>query len=241
MIAKQFIFLLIFSTSGILLAQGKASDRKATEHNPNEHEEHIHQSKQQNRIEAQEHGSEGSHSKDLGVEFDHGDHEHVSEYKDKHQHEKDQDSHDQHEHTDEEVDHEGHGDHDDDHHEESFGKNKAIQEVKNEGQEFRLSETAIHRLGIQTKPLNAQKKGKAHLMVIPKHYLVFSQNDVGLFISRDRWFRFIHAEVIKKKGKNYEIKIPELPDGHQLVTEGVPLLRVAQLEAMGKGGKGHVH
>ncbi|MFW7382220.1 MAG: hypothetical protein ACOH5I_25695 [Oligoflexus sp.] len=238
MIFKQFIFLLSFSISGALLAQGKASDRKTTEHNHNEHDEHTNKNMQQNHKKDHEHGSEESHSKDQEKKLDHGDHEHASE--DKHQHEEDKGSHDEHRHEDEEDGHEDHGDHDD-HDEESFGENKAIQEVKNEGQEFRLSEAAINRLGVQTKPLNAQRKGQAYFVVIPKSYLVFSQNEVGLFVSRDRWFRFLHAEVVKTVGNNYEIKISEIPDGHELVTEGVPLLRVAQLEAMGKGGKGHVH
>ena len=46
-------------------------------------------------------------------------------------------------------------------------------------------------------------------------------------------------EVVKRNQKTTRIKSSLLKENFQIVTQGVALLRVAHLEALGQGGQGH--
>jgi hypothetical protein len=147
-----------------------------------------------------------------------------------------------HEHDSKSDHHEDeHSDHDSHHHDDQPSENKAIQDVKDDGIEFRLSEQAILRIGIKTEDLATRLREVGSTFTVPKSYLVFSQKMVGLYFSHDRWFRLIEVEVMEKSKSTYKVRLKSSPSHYDLVTDGIPLLRVAQLEAMGKGGQGHVH
>ncbi len=100
---------------------------------------------------------------------------------------------------------------------------------------------AISRLGVASVAFRAPRSGSEAILSVPRKSLVFSRSDVGLFVRQGQWFQFLTVEVLRQRGKDVQVKLKGLEDGYELVTEGVALLRVAQLEAMGKGGKGHVH
>lgn len=134
-----------------------------------------------------------------------------------------------------------HDEHDEHKHDGSFGKNKAIQAVDEHGYRFKLSQAAISRLGIASKVVEARQNGSYFLLTVSEKSLVFSRNDIGLYGRQGQWFQFLAVELISSQDKHYQIRLKGLEPGYELVTEGVALLRVAQLEAMGKGGKGHVH
>ncbi|SMF39716.1 hypothetical protein [Pseudobacteriovorax antillogorgiicola] len=184
------------------------------------------------------------HSHDDHQSTDDHDHDHKNE-SDKHKH-KDGKHSDEHDHKLEDVKHSddhGHGDHghkDDehDHHGSSFGQGKAIEDVDDEGRKFKLSSQAIARLGIQEA---APKKVSKQQFEIPVAALLHSKEDYGVFLRSETWFTLISVELIKTSGGTVLIKASNITPQDRVVVAGVPLLRVAQLEAMGKGGQGHVH
>jgi uncharacterized membrane protein YukC len=169
----------------------------------------------------------------LSENGENGVHRHGEEEKQNHAHEKENHAEIKHE----EGEHEDHHDH----HKEKFGPNKAIQEVKDGGLMFRLSEPSLERLRIETTSLTGKRQGSFRVIKVSRSSLVFSRNEVGLYLMHDRWVQFVAAEITGNEGEKYVVKIKEPSAGYHLVTDGVALLRVAQLEAMGKGGRGHVH
>lgn len=163
----------------------------------------------------------------------HGDHKHSE---DEHGH--DNDKHEEDDHGHGEGDHkEGEHDHDE-HGQESFGEGKAIVEVSNEGEKFKLSAQSEKFLGIITVSVDLEESGK---IKISEDSLVRFQSYLGIFVKEDNWFKLIKVKVIRETEGNVLIESNQFQKNMQIVRSGVPLLRVAHLQATGQGGKGHAH
>lgn len=165
-------------------------------------------------------------------------HEHDEKAEEGHAHEEKGHSHEEKGHSHEEKGHSheegGHG-----HGEGSkFGPGKAIEEVKGEGKQFRLSQKAVSIMSLKTEPLRSVVNERAR---VPASSLVFFQEEVGVYVLRDGWFQLIELELLNSDGKNANVKTKYLKPTDLIVTGGVALLRIAHLEASGQGGQGHVH
>ena len=168
----------------------------------------------------------------------HDEHEHEEEEDEEHGHHGDKGNHDS---DEEHSDHDDHGSEDSHAHghgEESFGEGKAITAVFNEGEKFKLSMESEKLLGIRTSPLELADGSK---FKISNESLVRYQNHLGVFVKKDGWFVLIKLEKAQPKENYFVIESTELNKGEQIVNSGVPLLRVAHLQASGQGGKGHAH
>lgn len=161
----------------------------------------------------------------------HEDHEHESDQKSEHE----DGEHEEHE----EVGHEDHGDHEEHgEHEEAFGEGKAVTAVKGDGQFFKLSELALTTLEIKTGELD-QIKGNQ--FEIPSGALVRFQNERGVYRVSEGWFELVKVKVISEHKAGIVVESSKLAGSDKIAVGGVPLLRVAHLQASGQGGKGHAH
>jgi len=165
-----------------------------------------------------------------------------TEHKDEEHNHREEEKHDEHDgHNEDEHNHEAHeteGSHEHGHEEEAFGKGKAITEVYNEGKKFKLSKASEKLLGIKTSPL---EQLNSSTFIIPNEALVRFQSHLGVFIKNDDWFELIELKKATLAKGYVSIESLLLHKGVQIVTSGVPLLRVAHLQASGQGGKGHAH
>ena len=223
---KNFITIVAILTIGTFSCYSIAEDG------------HDHDHKAENQKSG--HEKDHDHEKEKGgKDENHDEHEHEEEKDEEHGHdhggEKNHDSHEGHSDHDEHgsEDSHGHG-----HGEESFGKGKAITAVFNEGEKFKLSIESEKLLGIKTFPLKKVGSGK---FKISNESLVRYQSHLGVFIRKDGWFELIKLEKAQPKENYFVIESTELSKGAEIVSSGVPLLRVAHLQASGQGGKGHAH
>lgn len=120
-----------------------------------------------------------------------------------------------------------------------FGEGKAITEVKGEGKAFKLSDRAERVMEIKAHTFRGnESKG---VFTIPLAALVEFQDEQGIFVRRDGWYTLVEVKVIKNEKDLVTIQSHDLSLADEIITGGVPLLRVAHLEASGKGGEGHGH
>ncbi len=120
-------------------------------------------------------------------------------------------------------------------------QSKTILEVEKEGKRFKLSPKAIATLGLQYSPCADLNNGN---LKVPKSSLVIYGENSGLFLHDSDWFELIEVELISRNDQEYNVRFKEpikTSASCQVVVSGVPLLRVAQLEASGEGGEGHAH
>jgi hypothetical protein len=94
---------------------------------------------------------------------------------------------------------------------------------------IQLSVKAQENIGIKTTAFKNSKN-----LLIPKKAIVYSMDKIGIYRMRDSWFKFIQIEIISKEGSNFIIKTAELKLGDYVVIDGVPLLRVSEMEAFTK-------
>ncbi len=186
------------------------------------------------RAYAQEHKHDANEKHEHGKEekHDHGaekEHEHGAE--EKHEHGKEAHGHEEKGHAHEEGGHDHGGS-------SKFGPGKAIEEVKEEGKLFRLSQKAVTIMALKTEPLRSTV-GEA--VNVPASALVFFQEEVGVYVQRDGWFQLVELELLRSDGKSASVKTKKFKPTDLIVTAGVALLRIAHLEASGQGGQGHVH
>lgn len=127
--------------------------------------------------------------------------------------------------------HEEEGDHDE------FGEDKAIQGIKGEGRFFKLSTEAIQTLSIAWAPLTRQENG----YILPKSAIVQFRGEKGVYVYRNGWFHLIVINPTSVQSGKVFSDSPEIQSEDQLVVKGVPLVRVAHLQASGQGGEGHAH
>ena len=126
----------------------------------------------------------------------------------------------------------------DDHEGSSFGEGMAIIDVHDNGHRFKLSDKAIASLKLKHEAISSLDKGTYK---ISKNTLVSFGEEFGVFVVRDGWFELIEVEIKSRKKDFISISSKNLNKSDQIVVSGVPLLRVAQLEASGEGGEGHGH
>lgn len=135
----------------------------------------------------------------------------------------------------------GHKEEGHDDHEESspkFSKGKAIEEVKEGGKHFKLSEKALTALDIIFGDIS--RTGPA-LFTVPNTAIVYFQDETGVYVQRGGWFEMIEVSVKETKGSSSILTTDKLNTEDRVVINGVPFLRIAHLEAQGQGGQGHVH
>lgn len=93
---------------------------------------------------------------------------------------------------------------------------------------FKLSEPAVQRLGITYETLNDSKTFK-----VPSSAIVYHESEAGIYIVKEGWFKLVDVEIEKLSGKDIFISSTSLNNGLKVVVSGVPLLRIAELDAFG--------
>ena len=111
------------------------------------------------------------------------------------------------------------------------GENKAITAIKNKGEEFKLSKESIGVLDIKWKAIVRYKD--AELVSMSKESLVRYRDKKGVYILRGNWFQLLHLEIVQKNKKTYIVKVQGILDSDLIVYEGVSLLRIAHVAALG--------
>lgn len=95
---------------------------------------------------------------------------------------------------------------------------------------LRLSEKAQQTIGLamaKTTPSDRQS--------LPLSALVYYQDHVGLYRFRAGWFKLLEVQLLEKGSSQASVRTKDLAPGDQIVVGGVPLLRVAEMEAFGGG------
>lgn len=103
-------------------------------------------------------------------------------------------------------------------------------------QGIQLSEKAQKRLKLRFLSLPSSSP-----YTVPSSSLVFSKKEVGVYRLREGWFKFVEVEKSPSPSKGRVLIHSEnLQAGDQVVVEGAPFLRIADLEAFG-AEEGHGH
>lgn len=84
-----------------------------------------------------------------------------------------------------------------------------------------------------------QSVSNGRVQVVPKGALVHFQDDIGVYRFRNKWFKLVHINVMSSDLSKVTIQTDELMPTDQIVSQGVPLLRVADIEASGGKDEGH--
>lgn len=116
----------------------------------------------------------------------------------------------------------------------SIGEGKAI-ELVDENKGFKLSKDAVKTLEIKLESINSGE------FEIEKTVLVTSKGLKGIYRYRNGYFKFISVESIKEIKGKYLIKLKDFKFGDQIVTNGIGLLRVADVYSTDKSEYGHSH
>ena len=189
-----------------------------------DHNEHEHKKKTKKKKAKKKHEKE--HRGD-------GDHDHQHDEEENHNdHSKDGDGHEGH------ADHNEHSDHDD-HGDEGFGEGKAIVDVKNEGESFKLADEAISLLGLEYGTI--KKSVIKNVFIVPTKAIIYFNDEKGIFVKNSGWFKLVDVKLIKRNSNWSQVKSNSLSLGEKIVVSGTGLLRVAHLQASGQGGQGHAH
>jgi len=180
----------------------------------------------------------------------------------------DHESHDEHgsSHAEEgkETGADGHDDHAEDHGHDDHGDEKgghvgeAHEEGHEEGEEeefsssvgpgnavtaadrekgIQLSAEAVATLGIKTQP---RPSGGS----FPKQAIVYFKDETGVYRLRDGWYKLVEGEARPEAGGRARFapnRAADLRAGDHVVIDGVPLLRVTELDAFSGGEAGHGH
>ena len=118
---------------------------------------------------------------------------------------------------------------------------KAILEIEDDGSKFKLSSLAIKSIKLKYKKCEKLEGSK---IKIPQVALVSFGNEFGVFVHRSDWFELVEVKVVSQSENSRIVSAPYFSNikAHcEIVVSGVPLLRIAQLEASGEGGEGHAH
>lgn len=142
-------------------------------------------------------------------------------------------------HAEEEAGHKEHQDHKDhDGHEgeggKAVGKGKAIIEI-NDKYGFKLSPEAIKTLSLKLDTVNGEE------FEIKKETLVTSKAISGIYRFKNGFFKLLPAEIKKETKDGYLVFVKNIVFGDQIVTNGVGLLKVADVYASDKSNYGHAH
>ncbi len=108
----------------------------------------------------------------------------------------------------------------------------------NSSEEFEISKKAEITLGIKTNEIISLGR---NLFEVPSQSIVYFGENKGIYLYDGRHYQLIKILIKKSKKSVVKIESSELKKGDKIVTKGVPLLRVAHLQASGQGGEGHGH
>lgn len=117
----------------------------------------------------------------------------------------------------------------------SVGPNKAIL-AANRKDGLQLSDKAKALLG-----LAYEKVKSTNLHRVPASCAVYFQDEIGVYRVRGGWIKLIEIEIKSRTATEIVFESSDIQPGDELVKSGVPLLRVAELEAWGGSGEGHGH
>tara|TARA_Y100000768_G_scaffold368297_1_gene332129 strand:- start:52 stop:843 length:792 start_codon:yes stop_codon:yes gene_type:complete len=262
---NRYSFFLILAVSLASLANEESISNKGnnlanTKKMTNSHQDHDHNDHKKDSHKVHEHDDHKKESHKGHNHDDHNDDDHKNESHEEHDHSghKDvghkKDSHKGHNHNDhKEDDHkeESHKGHDHDEHaghseegkeghehghgnSKSIGPGKAI-EVVDETKGFVLSQEAIETLSLRSIQVNSNN------IVIPKEALIVSLDKKGIYRQRDKYYKFLDVEIRSEGQDTYTIFSSDIKTKDLIVTEGVGLLRVADIYSTDTSEYGHSH
>lgn len=117
----------------------------------------------------------------------------------------------------------------------SVGSGKAIAQAdKKKG--FQLSQSAIRTIGLKFLTIKNLEDYQ-----LPAEALVRFQEEFGVYRFRNGWFRLVEIRPVFTTKSHFTTRTNEIQANDQIVIDGVPLLRVAELEVLGGTGDGDGH
>lgn len=117
----------------------------------------------------------------------------------------------------------------------SVGPNKAIT-AANPKSGLQLSDKATALLGLAFEKISSTKTHR-----VPASCAVYFQDEVGVYRVRGGWIKLVEIEIKSRTASEIVFDSSEIQPEDTIVNAGVPLLRVAELEAWGGSGEGHGH
>lgn len=113
------------------------------------------------------------------------------------------------------------------------GADKAVTEYSpHQGLQFSIE--ALKKLHLQFQKIEIGRES----FQVPPAALVYFKDAVGVYRHRKGWFKLVEVKVISKTTNQVKIQTSDLQNQDEIVTQGIALLRVAELDA-GGGGKNH--
>ncbi len=168
----------------------------------------------------------------LFAEDDHHDHDSKKEEAHQDNHDEKNEKHEDHEKHDEHADDKSESDHGDE--EEStggVGPGNAVT-AADEHDGIKLSDKAIQTIGLKSETWNG--------LSISEQSLVYHQDKTSVYRLKDGWYKLVPVTIVSKTGGLVQITATDLSTGDAVVSSGVALLRVADLDAF-SGEVGHSH
>jgi len=198
-----------------------------TKENHDKHEDESHDEDDDKHDEHHnEHDDESKEEHDKHEGESHDNH-HDDESEDEH--------HDEHDNESEEE----HGEHGDEHSKE-FGPDKGVLDFSQD-KGLILAAQAENRFQVKYSRAKYHRKKKPHTYNVSGLVIIWDENETYIYRKRDGWLKMIPVRVISKSHHQYLIYAKDVISSDEILVRGVPLVRLAELNASGASGEGHGH
>ena len=103
---------------------------------------------------------------------------------------------------------------------------KAVEETRNERQEFKMSKASLELLGVKFVEVKAIARG---IFLIPNSSVVSYQDNFGIYISEDGWFKLVTVEKKSTNESHTKIYSSLLKPTTKIVSKGLDFVRIAHV------------
>ena len=107
-----------------------------------------------------------------------------------------------------------------------IGPGKAVEETRNERQEFKMSKASLELLGVKFVEVKAIARG---IFLIPNSSVVSYQDNFGIYISEDGWFKLVTVEKKSTNESHTKIYSSLLKPTTKIVSKGLDFVRIAHV------------
>lgn len=108
----------------------------------------------------------------------------------------------------------------------AIGPDKAVRDTRSERQEFKLSEATVNIFGIQLIQLKSDNSGT---FIVPNNALVSYQENFGIYVEKDGWFRLIKVKKMIMLNEQTRISSPLLKPNMKVVSRGTEFVRITHV------------
>lgn len=107
-----------------------------------------------------------------------------------------------------------------------IGPGKAVEETRNDRQEFKISKASLELLGVKLAEIKAIAPG---IFLIPNSSVVSYQDNFGIYASEGGWFKLVKVEKRSTNKSHTKIYSSLLKPTTKVVSKGLEFIRIAHV------------